>query len=386
MQRDCKKSETQNLLYMLLHLKKLTPFSKMIFFICCMNIIIILLPSCQQNHFKLKTDLAIGISSNSASISSEMQNLHGDTVIQYGHCWSTVANPSTDAIHTTHTSAIKDGNFASSLSNLNPGTQYYVRAYAYTTMGTFYGNEVSFTTNAKKENVTSCSEIPPGIDALFHRLPDHTSIVIDGVEEDTWNNTAMVPVKKAVDHENPTVTCYWKGLWDDTCVYVLISVSDDDHFPGWINGGTTWEFDMPEIYFDVNDTLTDGLGPINFNSGHYQFSPGFEKNGYGIVHERHANANNPHSKYAYVLTGESYLYECAFYFSDFKNKHGQHLYLSRIAASSKAIGFDVTIVDQDEGITTGRQRMVWMNSNGTDTESWNNMDECGKVMFCYDYK
>ncbi len=60
-----------------------------------------------------------------------------------GVCWNTSENP------TTSNSKTSDGNgvgpFTSSLTQLVPGTKYYVRAYAINEAGTGYGNQVSFT-------------------------------------------------------------------------------------------------------------------------------------------------------------------------------------------------------------------------------------------------
>ena len=61
-----------------------------------------------------------------------------------------------------------------------------------------------------------------------------TAPVIDGVEEEAWD--AVDPVDFGLilgQAEVPTVTAYWKALWDDDNIYVLINVEDDDHYPGW---------------------------------------------------------------------------------------------------------------------------------------------------------
>ena len=99
--------------------------------------------------------------------------------------------------------------------------------------------------------------------------------VIDGVEEEIWDGVDPVNFTLMLGTEVATVTAYWKALWDCDNIYVLINVEDDDHYPAWESGGNAWEYDKPEIYFDVNDTLVDGLGPATASSGHYQFSPGF---------------------------------------------------------------------------------------------------------------
>ena len=70
----------------------------------------------------------------------------GATVTTRGVCWSTTHNPTTSDSHTTDGSGT--GNFTSSITGLTAGTAYYVRAYATNSVGTAYGNEVSFTTIA----------------------------------------------------------------------------------------------------------------------------------------------------------------------------------------------------------------------------------------------
>ena len=43
------------------------------------------------------------------------------------------------------------------------------------------------------------------------------------------------------------------------------------------------------------------------------------------------------------------------------------------------IGFDVYVIDQDENITTSRQRAVWSNTGETD-ENYLNMDDAGTIV------
>jgi uncharacterized protein (TIGR02145 family) len=63
-----------------------------------------------------------------------------------GVCWDTQQNPTIGDYKTY------DGNgtgyFTSSLTGLNTGTTYYVRAYATNSAGTAYGNQISFTTSS----------------------------------------------------------------------------------------------------------------------------------------------------------------------------------------------------------------------------------------------
>ena len=202
---------------------------------------------------------------------------------------------------------------------------------------------------------------------------------IDGVEERFWDEVDPVQIGMPEGTEQPTVTAYWKAVFDHECIYVIINVEDDNHYPAWVSEGNSWEYDKPEIYFDVNDTLVDGLRPSTLFCGHYQFAPGFEMGGYGDLHTAAGTGNSPGGTYAYVLQGESYVYEQAITISSMSNKNGVAMEYWTITYLPENIGFDVTIVDQDEGITTSRQRMVWQSGDGSESEAWNSMDACGTI-------
>ena len=68
----------------------------------------------------------------------------GATVTARGICWSTSQNPTISGNHTTDGTGT--GSFTSSMTGLTANTTYYVRAYATNSVGTAYGEEVSFTT------------------------------------------------------------------------------------------------------------------------------------------------------------------------------------------------------------------------------------------------
>jgi len=84
------------------------------------------------------------ITANSATSGGIVLNDGGNTISAYGVCWATTSTPTIANNFTTNGSGI--GSFTSNLTGLTTGTIYYVRAYATTTNGTAYGNELSFTT------------------------------------------------------------------------------------------------------------------------------------------------------------------------------------------------------------------------------------------------
>jgi hypothetical protein len=66
----------------------------------------------------------------------------GASVTARGVCWSTMPNPTPRNNHTSDGTGT--GSFVSSITGLEPGTSYYVRAYATNSVGTAYGNSYSF--------------------------------------------------------------------------------------------------------------------------------------------------------------------------------------------------------------------------------------------------
>ncbi|MEE4116788.1 MAG: hypothetical protein V2I37_11500 [Marinilabiliaceae bacterium] len=86
------------------------------------------------------------VNTNSASCGGEVTDEGSESVTARGVCWSKSPNP-TIANNTTNDGS-GAGAFTSSITGLDPGTKYYVRAYATSSAGTSYGNEDDFTTSA----------------------------------------------------------------------------------------------------------------------------------------------------------------------------------------------------------------------------------------------
>ena len=99
------------------------------------------------------TAVASSITYNSATSGGTVTSDGGASITARGVCWSTSHNPTTSDSHTTNGTGM--GNFTSSIAGLTAGTTYYVRAYATNSVGTAYGNEESFTTDAVLPVVTT---------------------------------------------------------------------------------------------------------------------------------------------------------------------------------------------------------------------------------------
>jgi len=93
----------------------------------------------------LTTDNVTLITQTSAVCGGSIASDGGAPVTARGVCWSTSANPTVSDSKTSN--GIGEGTFTSSITSLTAGVSYYVRAYATNSIGTAYGNEISFSAN-----------------------------------------------------------------------------------------------------------------------------------------------------------------------------------------------------------------------------------------------
>jgi hypothetical protein len=83
---------------------------------------------------------------------------------------------------------------------------------------------------------------------------------------------------------------------------------------------------------------------------------------------------------SYRLNGENCTYEFRIPMAYLKDKNSTPLTAKNL--NEKIFGFDITVTDWDEGISTKRQRKAWMNNlDGVGNESWYNMNAAGKIVF-----
>jgi uncharacterized protein (TIGR02145 family) len=99
------------------------------------------------------TTVISNITATSATTGGNVTSNGGNVVSARGVCYATTQNP------TTASSAVASGtgmgSFTANLTNLQPGTVYYVRAYATNSAGTSYGEQLTFTTTAVVPTVTT---------------------------------------------------------------------------------------------------------------------------------------------------------------------------------------------------------------------------------------
>ncbi|MBU1014205.1 MAG: hypothetical protein KKG99_14500 [Bacteroidetes bacterium] len=106
--------------------------------------------SCKKEVAKvipaIKALAVTNITANSATSGGEVTADGGAPVTARGMCWSLNQNPTTVDTKTSNGSGI--GSFTSSITDLTPGTTYYIKAYAINSVGTSYSSQSTFTTLA----------------------------------------------------------------------------------------------------------------------------------------------------------------------------------------------------------------------------------------------
>lgn len=93
----------------------------------------------------ITTTLITAITYDAAEGGGTISSDGGSGVTLRGICWSTSINPTT-SLSTKTIDGLGTGSFSSSMTGLLPNQLYHVRAYATNSVGTVYGEDISFTT------------------------------------------------------------------------------------------------------------------------------------------------------------------------------------------------------------------------------------------------
>jgi hypothetical protein len=99
------------------------------------------------NTPKITTDTVSSITTTSAISGGSIISNGGRAIIARGVVWDTATAP-TIALTTKTSDGSGNGTFTSNISGLAPSNTYYIRTYVTTSLGTTYGNEISFTTSS----------------------------------------------------------------------------------------------------------------------------------------------------------------------------------------------------------------------------------------------
>jgi uncharacterized protein (TIGR02145 family) len=92
----------------------------------------------------LTTTAVTNITATTATGGGSISSDGGADITVRGVCWSSVANPTTSDSKTSDGEGI--GQYESNIIDLSPGTTYHVRAYATNSVGTAFGEDLTFAT------------------------------------------------------------------------------------------------------------------------------------------------------------------------------------------------------------------------------------------------
>lgn len=107
----------------------------------------------------ITTSAVTGITINSAITGGNITSTGWTDILSGGVCWGTEPNPALDGNYSSNEDL--EGEFVDVLSGLQSNTLYYVRAYATNSVGTAYGNQVSFTTSLNPQLVVNSPFLTP---------------------------------------------------------------------------------------------------------------------------------------------------------------------------------------------------------------------------------
>ncbi|MGA3015123.1 MAG: choice-of-anchor Q domain-containing protein, partial [Bacteroidales bacterium] len=199
----------------------------------------------------------------------------GASVTARGVCWSMTTNPTTSNSKTTDGTGT--GAFTSNLTGLTGNTLYYVRAYATNSVGTAYGNQVSFTTLActlPTVTTTPVSNITQGTATSGGNVTSDggASVTARGVCWSTTTNPTISNSKTSDGTGTGTYTSNITGLTANTLYYVRAYATNS---AGTAYGNqvsfTTLPYALPTVttatITNIAQTTATGGGTVTSDGG-----------------------------------------------------------------------------------------------------------------------
>ena len=81
-----------------------------------------------------------------ASVTTQVNSIGGNTISQHGHCWSTSSNPDINGSHSSLGQLFSATSYTSDITGLSIATKYYIRPYVQYQSEIIYGGQIEFTT------------------------------------------------------------------------------------------------------------------------------------------------------------------------------------------------------------------------------------------------
>jgi gliding motility-associated-like protein len=196
----------------------------------------------------LTTTAASSVTTSSASTGGNISSDGNQPVTSRGVCWNTSAGPTT--ANSTTSDGTGTGSFSSSLSGLTQGTLYYVRAYAINSIGTGYGNQITFATIPSDPASASASASPIYVGSSTQLSATGVQGVVQWYTGSCGGTLVGTGSPLTV---SPTVTTTYyarnlaNGVYSSGCVSVTVTVNKYnqtitfDPIPGMTYGDTDFD-------------------------------------------------------------------------------------------------------------------------------------------------
>jgi hypothetical protein len=208
----------------------------------------------------------------------------GAPISSRGICWATTATPTIGNDKTTDGTG--SGIFTSSITGLNPETTYYVRSYATNSIGTAYGNQLSFTTTPLPDTDVTFHAGDGSL--LLHSIGDKRIIFI------------TVGADNYIRYSSNNGVSYNQGV-------KVTGIFTDDNKARILGNGNIVLFCVNKIYYSDNNMVTitpcnvqnnDGSPyvyhtPVNhaYPGAYFYFMGGFVENNGVCVLGNYTNAS-----------------------------------------------------------------------------------------------
>ena len=212
------------------------------------------------------------IGTTTATSGGNVTSQGSSTVTARGVCWSTSANPVASGSHTSNGTGT--GTFTSSITGLSAGTLYHVRAYATNSVGTAYGNDLTFTTTSTSGSACGTEEFyggftPPagwsftGIDEVY----TGTGYYGNSAPSVKFNNSNDIIETAAVSQLS-----FWiRGASTDAASALLVEGYNGsswvtvENITNIANSGITKTYNNVNAYIKFRFTYTKSAGNLAFD-------------------------------------------------------------------------------------------------------------------------
>jgi len=188
------------------------------------------------------------------------------------------------------------------------------------------------------------------------------TVEVDGIIDAQWEAIPEQALSVDIDETAPTApdfAGYWKGLWDETHLYLLLVTVDDTTVPYPLS--EFWNYDMTEVFIDPDNSKGSSYDGVNDS----QFV--WPRGGEGAFgHANPLNVTLPLAREGLVQNEGTVVLEVAFPMEE----------LGITPLVGTQIGLDIYMKDNDSGFSQRDNQISWSPSND---RAWRNPSLLGTV-------